>query len=506
MSQKKIIRSPSSKIFINLKKKNKKVVLCHGVFDLLHYGHILHFEQAKKLGEILVVSVTPDNHVNKGPSRPAFNENIRMNAIAALEIVDYVILNNSSTAINSIKKVKPQFYCKGLDYKDHSKDLTQGIKKEINAVKAVNGKIIYTKGQTFSSGNLINSFSDNLSEQTKTNLNIIKKKYDFEKIKKLIENFNNYKVLIIGELIIDEYVFCDALGKSGKDPFLVLKDIKSEKYLGGAGAIAKNLSNFCEKISLLSMIGQKKEGLNFIKKNLSGVNLKYVSKKDSPTILKKRFLDINSGNKVLGVYQINDDALDPNSEKKFQKIISQNINNFDLVVVSDYGHGLISTKTANLISRKSKFLALNAQVNAANIGFHSLKKYKNVDCVIINEKEIRYELRNRDGDIKVLMKKLAKNQNFKNIIVTQGISGAILFNKKNNNFTKSDAFENKAVDKIGAGDTMLSLISLCMKSSISYNMSLLIGSLAAALSVKNYGNKKEINKVQLIKSIENLLK
>ena len=254
------------------------------------------------------------------------------------------------------------------------------------------------------------------------------------------------------------------------------------------------------------MIGQKKESLNFIKKNLSGVNLRYISKKDSPTILKKRFLDINSGNKVLGVYQINDDALDPNSEKKFQKIISQNINNFDLVVVSDYGHGLISKKTANLISRKSKFLALNAQVNAANIGFHSLNKYKNIDCVIINEKEIRYELRNRDGDIKVLMKKLAKDQNFKNIIVTRGISGAILFNKKNNNFTKSDAFENKAVDKIGAGDTMLSLISLCMKSNISYNLSLLIGSLAAALSVKNYGNKKEINKVQLIKSIENLLK
>ena len=176
MSQKKIIRSPSSKIFINLKKKNKKVVLCHGVFDLLHYGHILHFEQAKKLGEILVVSVTPDNYVNKGPSRPAFNENIRMNAIAAIEIVDYVILNNSGTAANSIKKVKPQFYCKGSDYKDHSKDLTKGIKKEINAVKAVNGKIIYTKGQTFSSGNLLNNFSDNLSEQTKTNLNIIKKK------------------------------------------------------------------------------------------------------------------------------------------------------------------------------------------------------------------------------------------------------------------------------------------------------------------------------------------
>ena len=78
MSQKKIVKSSSSKIFTNLRKRNKKVVLCHGVFDLLHYGHISHFEQAKKFGDILVVSVTPDNYVNKGPSRPAFNENIRM--------------------------------------------------------------------------------------------------------------------------------------------------------------------------------------------------------------------------------------------------------------------------------------------------------------------------------------------------------------------------------------------------------------------------------------------
>ena len=92
------------------------------------------------------------------------------------------------------------------------------------------------------------------------------------------------------------------------------------------------------------------------------------------------------------------------------------------------------------------------------------------------------------------------------MIVTQGTSGAILFNKKQNIFSKSDAFESKAVDKIGAGDTMLSLISLCMKSGISHNLSLLIGSLAAALSVKDYGNKKEINKVELLKSIENLLK
>jgi bifunctional ADP-heptose synthase (sugar kinase/adenylyltransferase) len=236
------------------------------------------------------------------------------------------------------------------------------------------------------------------------------------------------------------------------------------------------------------------------------VDLRYIKKKKSSTILKKRFLDINSGNKVLGVYQFNDEPLDLNDEKKFKKIISENIHKYDLVIVSDYGHGLISKKTANLISKKSKFLALNAQINAANIGFHSLNKYKNVDCTIINEKEIRYEFRNRDGSIKDLMKKLSEKQNFKNVIVTRGVSGAILFNKKKHEFVFSDAFESKAVDKTGAGDTMLSLISLCMKSKFSYDLSLLIGSLAAALSVRDYGNKENINKVQVLKSLENLMK
>ena len=353
---------------------------------------------------------------------------------------------------------------------------------------------------------MINNYSNNLSDRTKKILTKIKKEHNFEELKSLIENFSKLKVLIIGELIIAEYVFCDALGKSGKEPILVLKDIKSEKYLGGAGAIARNLSNFCKKISLYSATGQEMENFNFIKKTLGNARLKYIRKKNSPTILKKRFLDINSGNKVLGVYQINDEPLNLNDEKKFRKIISKDIDKYDLVVVSDYGHGLISRETAKLISKKSKFLTLNAQINAANIGFHSLKKYSNVDCAIINEKELRYELRNRDGDIKVLMKKLSKERNFNNVIVTRGKSGATLFNKKNNIFTTSDAFENKVVDKIGAGDTMLSLISLCMKSKFSYDLSLLIGSLGAAFSVKDYGNKKDINKIQILKSLENLMK
>ena len=105
------------KIILKLKKKGKKIVLCHGVFDLLHIGHIKHFNEAKNYGDILVVTLTPDIYVNKGPKRPAFNEELRVEAIAALNVVDFVALNSSPTAINVIEKIKPNIFCKGSDYK-----------------------------------------------------------------------------------------------------------------------------------------------------------------------------------------------------------------------------------------------------------------------------------------------------------------------------------------------------------------------------------------------------
>ena len=496
-----------SKISLKEKKNGKKIVLCHGVFDLLHIGHIKHFEKAKSLGDILIVSITADNFVNKGPGRPAFNEEDRSEGISTLSMVDYVLINSSLTSTRLIKQIKPNIYCKGADYKNKSKDITGEIKNEIKAVNSVGGKIIFTGGRTFSSSNLINKFSDSLTKNQRNSLKTIKKNYDFSKIHNLINKFKKLKVLVIGEAIIDQYVFCDALGKSGKEPVLALREIKSETYLGGALAITRHISQFCNKTDLFSMLGEKKEFLGDIKKNLSkNTKFDFIKKKNSPTIFKKRFVDHVSNSKVLGVYKINDDPLDIKEEKILNKKLEKILPKYDVVIVSDYGHGFISERTAKLICTKSKFVSLNAQVNAANIGYHSMRKYKGIECLIINEKEIRHELRNRTGDVKILIKKLSKEQKIKNIVVTRGINGAILYNLKENIFKFSDAFAKKAIDKIGAGDAMLSVISLCLRSKFTYDLSLLTGSLAAAFSADIMGNKEPISKTKILKSIEHILK
>ena len=496
-----------AKIALKLKAKRKNIVLCHGVFDLLHVGHINHFQEAKNYGHILVVSVTSDQFVNKGPNGPTFGQENRLKALAALDVIDYVVLSEKPTGISIIKLLKPNSYCKGPDYKIHQNDISGEIKNEISVVKKNGGKIIYTKGVTFSSSNLINKFIQTSSTEQKSLISKIKKKYSFTEIKKLFDNFKKLKVLVIGETIIDEYVFCDALGKSGKESMLVLRDLNTEQYLGGAAAISRHLSQFCGKITLLSMLGEKSEFLQEIKKKLpKNIKFDYIKKKNSPTIVKKRFLDNINKNKILGVYKINDDTLTNLEEKLFISKLRKSLSSHDLIIVSDYGHGLISKKSSKIICKHSKYLALNAQINASNVGYHSMRNYKNINCVIINERELRHELRDKNGNLGILMKKLSKEQNIKNLVVTRGDKGAIFYNIKENKFFTSDAYAKTATDKIGSGDAMLAIIALCLKTGIKRELALLIASLAGAQSVASMGNKESINKTQILKSLDSILK
>jgi rfaE bifunctional protein kinase chain/domain/rfaE bifunctional protein nucleotidyltransferase chain/domain len=495
-----------SLIIGELKAQGKKVVHCHGVFDLLHIGHIKHFEEANTLGDVLVVSITPDEFVNKGPGRPAFTTKLRLEALAALEVVDYVIANKWPTAIEIIRELKPNIYCKGPDYKDPLDDITGKISEEEAAVNSVGGTITFTDDVTFSSSSLINKFGDLFSNEQDSFIKSINKNYSFDEIKSKIEEIKKLKVLIIGETIIDQYVFCEALGKSGKEPVLVLRDLESEEYLGGSIANARHLSDFCESVSVLSFLGDKDNHRSFIEDNIEeNISLNFLIKSNSPTIVKRRFVDSIDKKKILGVYSINDDSLSKSEEQDFLDSIDNLAKVHDLIIVSDYGHGIITSKIAKHISNMDKFVSLNAQVNAANIGTHNIRKYNDIDCLIINANELRHEMRQRDGNIEDLAVKLKDSINAKYVSVTQGKDGAFLLSDKKGS-TLCPAFASQVVDKIGSGDALLSLLSVCLFSEIDEDLSLLIASIAAAQSVESIGNSVPINKINLLKTISHYLK
>ncbi|MBO6492346.1 MAG: adenylyltransferase/cytidyltransferase family protein [Pelagibacteraceae bacterium] len=507
MKKKIIDFSNVEKILKPIKRKGKKIVCCHGVFDLLHLGHIKHFKSAKKYGDILIVSVTPDKFIQKGFDRPYFNSEQRMESLASIEAIDFVILNKSANAIDIINKIKPNYYIKGQDYKNFRDDITGQIKKEKIAVKKNGGKLVFTEDRTYSSSSILNQFGDTYNLSQKKFIHKIKEKINLNNFNKQINKLQDLKVLVIGETIIDKYVFCETLGKSGKEPHLVLRNLKEEVYLGGALAIARNVSDFCKKITILSMLGQEKEYEKYIKKILGKkIKSRFLYKSKSPTIIKKRYLEHLTNNKVLGIYTLNDELLNKKDESIFEKMILKEINEHDVVIVSDYGHGLITKKLAKLLCKNSKFLALNAQANASNTGYHSIQKYKGVNCVVINETELRQELRDKNEKLDILTKKLTKMIGIDNLVITSGSDGALLYSSRGKKYFHCPAFASKVIDKIGAGDSMLSIMSILIKSNFKNIISIFLGSLAGAMSVEEMSNKVPIKKTKLLKYCNHILK
>ena len=133
------------------RRAGQVIVQAHGTFDLLHLGHVRHLEAARKLGDMLIVTVTADRLVNKGPGRPVFNAELRAEMLATLEYVDWVAINDAADAVSAIERIRPSIYIKGEDYQNPQGDITGKITLERDAVEAHGGKIHFTDEVTFSS-------------------------------------------------------------------------------------------------------------------------------------------------------------------------------------------------------------------------------------------------------------------------------------------------------------------------------------------------------------------
>ena len=222
--------------------------------------------------------------------------------------------------------------------------------------------------------------------------------------------------------------------------------------------------------------------------------------------MKKRYIDNINKNKLIGVYKINDQILNEKQNKQLIKKYKKMVKTADLVIISDYGHGFVTKGLIKLIEKENKKTYLNAQVNSANLGYHSILKYKKVHCLVINELELRHEMRDKVGDIVMLAKKLQKKIDIKKIIITRGKFGAILIDKNSKKVFNCPAFTSTVVDKVGAGDTMLSILCLFINAKTEDELSLFLGNIAGSLSVKVMGNKEHLDKITFFKQIETILK
>jgi len=232
-----------------------RVVLAHGTFDLLHLGHVRYFEEARQQGDVLMVTITADEYVNKGPSRPYFPHELRAEMVGALTCVDGVAVNHAPTAVNVIDAIKPDVYVKGPDYKDTAADVTGKIVDEQSAVEAHGGRIHFTDNITFSSSTLINRYLATPNSELRSYLDSARER-DFERrVPKMLDAIANLKVLVVGETIIDEYVYVSPLGKPPKENVLASLHRGKELFAGGVIAAANHAANFCGHVEVFTCLG-----------------------------------------------------------------------------------------------------------------------------------------------------------------------------------------------------------------------------------------------------------
>ncbi len=493
-------------ISAELKSKGLKVVHCHGVFDLLHPGHIKHLASAKKEGDVLIVTITADKFVRRGPGRPIFNESLRAETLASISSVDYVGIDHSFTAVDAIKKIRPDVYVKGQEYEKKEKDVTGKIGEEESAVKSVGGRTAFTYDITFSSSKLINEYLDVFPSETKQYLQTIAGKYPIEKIVETIGACKKMKVLVFGDAIIDQYHYCDSMGKSLKEHLVVSKYMGEESFAGGVFATANNAAQLCGEVHVVTMLGKENTYEDFIKSRLqNNVRPKFFYRDKASTTIKRRFINSILNQKLFEICFMNDCPIEKGIEDQMIGHLEKIIPEYDIVIVSDFGHGLITDALVKLITSRSKYLALNVQTNSANTGFNFVTKYPKADYIAVDEPEIRLAAHDKHTEIKELMRLMLDRLNCDNLMVTRGHEGATNIDRTSG-LHESPALASKVVDRVGAGDALFAFTSPLMAAGVPRDLTTFIGNAVGALKVQIVCNRAPVNVVDLMKFVTRLLK
>jgi rfaE bifunctional protein nucleotidyltransferase chain/domain len=508
-AKKHIAFKDAPELLAKLRSAGKKIVQCHGTFDLLHPGHIVHFEEAKALGDILVVSITAEKYVNKGPGRPYFNDELRVKYLSSLEFIDYVVVVPFPAAREAIECVRPHIYCKGKEYENPQVDVTGNINDDIQAVERLGGRVHYVGSVVFSSTKLLNNHFEVHPPQMKEFCKKLAAKFTPGKFREIVDSFKDLKVLVIGDIIFDRYSSVKVQGLTSKNRIISARFLSEETQAGGALAVFRHVKQFTPNIKLVSLVGTEEwvepALTKYISLNEDGV----IRSPDFATIIKQRFVEpLSEGKELSKLFAINvieEQYLSEKIQSLVYDIIDRCIKDYDLVMVMDFGHGLMQDRIRELVQKKSPFLSLNCQTNSYNHGFNIIdKQYHRADSFSLDETELTLARGRREIDFSEELRKLQHKFSARYSWLTRG--GTDTFGiKKGEPVCECAPFEQSVVDTVGAGDAFCSVASLAAVKGLPIDLATFMGQLAGAQAVRIIGNADSIKKDKFLKGGMTLL-
>jgi rfaE bifunctional protein kinase chain/domain/rfaE bifunctional protein nucleotidyltransferase chain/domain len=476
-----------------------RVVLCHGCFDIVHPGHLRYLQFARSQGDVLVVSITGDDAIEKNDGmRPYVPQELRAENLAALEFVDHVVVVDDPTAEPIIRSLKPDVYIKGKEYEDSTHP---GFLAEKTLVEQLGGRVIYSSGDVvFSSSAILENLGDTLRAtgfDDKARLGALCSRWGIDRasLRQTLAGFRGKRVAIVGDALIDQYIFCDASNVSGEAPILTVRPHDEVNYLGGSAIIAAHLKAMGAQPHLFTAVGRDSATDELLGRlDDAGItHHTFASRKRLP--VKMRYLADTQ--KLLKVDHADTQPLDSDVERQLLGQLGDLKHQLDAVILVDFGCG---TLTHNVLTSAMQLLRPHVSTITGDISGarRTLLAFREADLLTPNERELRSVVGDFEGSLPTVAMGLMKDLNLANLAVTMGPRGVVMFRPREDR--KADWFRTRlrseylptlathAVDPLGAGDTLLATATLAMTTGSTLQQAMYLGSAAASLAVSRIGN------------------
>ncbi len=485
--------------------RERKVIMCHGTFDLVHPGHIRHLIYAKSKAHILVASLTADTHIEKANNRPFVPEELRAMNLAALEVVDYVVVDPDAKPLRNLAIIQPDYFAKGYEYGQggiHPRTL-----EEKDVVESYGGELLFTPGDiVYSSSAIIESARPNLAQHKLASL-MDAEGLNFQHLRDTVRSFAGVRVHILGDTIVDSYTYCTLIGGNTKTPTFSMKFEHQANFVGGAGIVAKHMKRARADVTFTTVLGGD-AAQQFVLKDLDnyGVRCQAVIDETRPTTQKNVF--IAGGYRMLKVDSVDNRSISEKIVNTFCRDLQKTT--ADVAVFSDFRHGIFNASTIPQLTDAIPAGPLRVADSQVATRWGNILDFQGFDLITPNEREARFALGDQDSIVRPLALDLYRRAHCKYLILKLGERGLITYRTPDPNvrsFFTLDSFAGSdgahVVDAVGAGDALLAYATLALKVSGNPVIASILGSVAAAMACECDGNKP-IDPEALIKRLDQL--
>ncbi len=470
----------------------KTVVHCHGCFDIVHPGHIHHLESARALGDLLIVSVSSDANVNKGPDRPLIPDDLRAASLGALECVDAVYINPDPTAVELLGRLQPDIFVKGREYQTSA---DPRFLAERDAVTAAGGRVEFSSADVvYSSTSIISSIARDDFEAHKIGRFRQRHALADATLANLVARLRGLRIVVVGDHLLDRYHFCDATGIAGEAPMMSLRCMEQTDYDGGAAIIARHLAALGAAPTLLCHLPDGADAdATLARLACEGVGVDALRHRRGG-VAKHRYLV--DGQKMMKVDHGAPAALDSRDEATVADRLFEAADGADAVIFADFGYGMV---TPGLLERVLPRLRASVPILAADVSGRqaNLLQFKGFDLLCPTERELRDTLHDYHGGLNAVVWNLLHQTRSRQALITLGKRGLLTFDwptdaaGADGRRLRSDylpAFESRAVDPLGCGDALLATATAVLAAGGSLAAAALLASHAAAFEARQLGN------------------